>query len=103
VTAQVQLQQNLQKILKPKPRTFFTRLQGFEQRSSTIAWGVMLLLVEIDRYIGRYLGFNDISVSAKTANFISLSRCLQYAVTFLTHPDNLRKKAQWSKSAVILQ
>jgi len=47
---------------------------------------------------GRYLGFTDISLSAKTANFIGLSRCWQNAVIFLTHPDNLRKKAQRSKS-----
>jgi len=40
----------------------------------------------------------DILVLAKTADFISLSRCWQNAVTFLTHPDNLRKKAQQSKS-----
>jgi len=60
--------------------------------------------LEIDRYIGlaaisgRYLGFTDISVSAKTADFIGLSRCWQNAVIFLTHADNLRKKAQRSKS-----
>jgi len=32
------------------------------------------------------------------ADFIGLSRCWQNAVIFLTHPDNLRKKAQRSKS-----
>ena len=42
--------------------------------------------------IGLYLGFTDISVLAKTANFIGLSRCWQNAVIFLTHPNNLRKK-----------
>jgi len=31
-------------------------------------------ILEIDRYIGRYLGFTDISVSAKTANIIGLNR-----------------------------
>jgi len=50
------------------------------------------------QYIGRYLGFTDISVSAKTANIIGLNRSCQNAVIFLTYPDNLRKKAQWSKS-----
>jgi len=30
--------------------------------------------LEIDRYIGRHLGFTDISVSAKTANIIGLNR-----------------------------
>jgi len=60
--------------------------------------------VEIYRYIGladiigQYLGFADISVLAKTADFIGLSRCWQNAVIFLTHPDNLLKKAQQSKS-----
>ena len=53
--------------------------------------------LEIDRYIGRYLGFTDISVSAKTADIIGLNRSGQNAVIFLTHPDNLRKKAQRSK------
>jgi len=48
------------------------------------------------------LGFADISASAKTADLIGLSRCWQNAVIFLTHPDNLRKKAQRSKSTVIL-
>ena len=55
-------------------------------------------IVEIDRYIGRYLGFTDISVSAKTANIIGHNRSWQNAVIFLTLPDNLRKKAQRSKS-----
>jgi len=54
--------------------------------------------VEINWYIGRYLGFTDISLSAKTADFIGLSRCWQDAVILLMHPDNLRKKAQQSKS-----
>jgi len=40
--------------------------------------------------LSRYLGFNDISVSAKMADFIGLSKCWQTAVLFLTHPDNLR-------------
>jgi len=56
------------------------------------------LWVEIDRYIGWYLDFTDISVSAKTADIIGLSRCWQNAVIFLTHPDNLHEKAQWTKS-----
>jgi len=56
------------------------------------------LKLEVDRYIGRYLGFTDISVSAKTADFIGLSRSWQNAVIFLTHADNLRKKAQQTKS-----
>jgi len=30
--------------------------------------------------------------------FISLNRCWQNAVIFLTHPHNLRKTEQWSKS-----
>jgi len=47
------------------------------------------------RYIGWYLGFTDISVSA---NVIGFNRNRQNAVTFLMHPDNLRKKAQHSKS-----
>ena len=63
-----------------------------------------ILCLEIDRYIslayiiGRYLGFTDISVSAKTDNFIGLSRCWQNTVIFLMHADNLRKKAQRTKS-----
>jgi len=50
---------------------------------------------------GQYLGFTNMLVSAKTAilsDFISPSRCWQKAVIFLTHPDNLHKKAQWTKS-----
>jgi len=43
--------------------------------------------------IDRYLGFADTSISAKTANFISLSRCWQNAVIFLMYPDNLLNKA----------
>jgi len=56
--------------------------------------------IEIDRYISlaEIFGFADISVSAKTADFIGLSRCWQNAVILLTHPDNLLKKAQQSKS-----
>ena len=46
---------------------------------------------------GRYLGFTDISVSAKTTEFIGLGRCCQNAVIFLTHPDNLCWKAQRTK------
>ena len=43
--------------------------------------------LEIDRYIGRFLGFTDIGISS----------CWQNAVIFLKHPDNLRKKARaWS-------
>jgi len=41
------------------------------------------------RYIGRYLGFTDILVSAKTADFIGLSRCWQNSAIFITHPVNL--------------
>ena len=48
--------------------------------------------------IGRYLGFAGISVSAKTADIIGHNRSWQNAVIFFTHPDNLRKKAQRSKS-----
>jgi len=55
---------------------------------------IMPSKVEIDRY----LGFTDISLSAKTADIIGLNRSWQNAVIFLTHPDNLRKKAQRSKS-----
>jgi len=40
------------------------------------------------------LGFTDISVSAKLADFFSLSRCWQNGVVFCTHADNLRKKAR---------
>ena len=47
---------------------------------------------------GRYLGFVNISVSAKTADFIDFSRCWQNAVIFLSHPDTLSKKVQWTKS-----
>jgi len=36
----------------------------------------------------------SISLSAKTTDFIGLSRCWQNAVIFLTNPDNLCKKAQ---------
>ena len=53
------------------------------------------LKLEIDRY----LGFTDISLSAKTADIIGLNRSWQNTVIFLTHPDNLRKKAQQSKSS----
>jgi len=49
-------------------------------------------------YISWYLGFTNILVLAKTADFIGLNRSWQNTVIFLTHPDNLRKKAQWSKS-----
>jgi len=48
--------------------------------------------------IDRYLGFTIISVSSKTVDFIGLSKCSQYAVIFLTQPDNLHKKSQQSKS-----
>jgi len=62
------------------------------------------LVQEIDQYIslddilGRYLCSTEILVSAKTENFIGHSKCWQNAVIFLTHPDNLHKKAQQSKS-----
>ena len=69
--------------------TVWNKCQKHFQCGVTIAQ-----LVEINRY----LGFTNISVSAKTADFIGLSRCWQNAVIFLTHPDNLRKKAQRSKS-----
>jgi len=49
-------------------------------------------------YIGRYLGFTNISVSTKTTDIIGLSRCWQNAAIFLTHADNLCKKAQQTKS-----
>jgi len=48
-----------------------------------------ILTLEIDRYIGRYLSFTDI---------IDLNRSWQNAVIFYMHADNLRKKAQRSKS-----
>ena len=66
--------------------------------SDKLRINTMLFQVEIDRYIGRYLGFTNISVSAKTADNIGLNRSWQNTVIFLTHPDNLRKKAQQSKS-----
>jgi len=50
------------------------------------------------RYIGRYLRFTNILVSVKTADSIGLNRSWQSAVIFLTHPDNMRKNAQRSKS-----
>ena len=57
---------------------------------------------EINRYISaRHLGFTNIglSVSAKMADIIGLSRCWKNPVIFLTHADNnLRKKAQRKKS-----
>jgi len=46
--------------------------------------------------IGWYLGFTYILVSAKT-----LSSCWQNAVVFLTHPDNLHKKAQRSQDSYL--
>jgi len=52
----------------------------------------------MDRYIGRYLGFTDISVSPVLADIIGLNRSWQNTAIFLTHPDNLRKKVQRSKS-----
>jgi len=54
--------------------------------------------MEIDRYIGQYLGFTDMSVLAKMSYFIGLSRYWQNAIIFLMHADNLRKKAQQTKS-----
>jgi len=53
---------------------------------------------EIDDISGRYLCFTNISVSAKMADIIGLSRCWQRAVILFTHADNLCKKAQRSKS-----
>jgi len=47
---------------------------------------------------GRHLGFTDMSVSAKTTDFIGLCRSCEKAVIFLTHPDNWRWKAQRTKS-----
>jgi len=44
------------------------------------------------------MGFTDILVSAKIANFISLSRCWQSVAIFLVHLNNLGKKAQRTKS-----
>jgi len=61
-------------------------------------------LLEIYRYIsrgqciGQYLGFTNISLLATMDNFIGLRRCWENAVIFLTHADNLRKKAQQTKS-----
>jgi len=64
-----------------------------------------MFLLEIDRYTGHgqyicwYLGFTNISVLAKMADFeIGLIRCWQNAVTFLTYADNLGKKTQQTKS-----
>jgi len=60
--------------------------------------------IETDRYTGladiisRYLGFTNTSVSVKTADKIGLSMCGQNAAIFLIHADNLRKKAQRTKS-----
>ena len=48
--------------------------------------------------IDRYLGFTDISVSAKTADIIGFNKSWQNAVIILMYPDNLRKKAQRSNS-----
>ena len=59
--------------------------------------------LEIDRYIGRCLGFTDISVSAKTADIIGLNRSWQNADIFFTHPDNLRKKVPRSKSRLTME
>jgi len=43
---------------------------------------------------GRYLGFTDISVSAKMTDIISLVRCWQNAVIFIPH--TFRQLAQES-------
>jgi len=40
--------------------------------------GYMQSIVEIDRYIGRYLGFTDVSVSAETAS-VGVDKTLLYA------------------------
>ena len=58
----------------------------------------ILQVTSIDQHIGQYLGFTNISVSAKMAYFIGLGRWWHSAVIFLTPADNLRKKAQWTKS-----
>jgi len=50
------------------------------------------------RYMGQWLGFTDIWVSARLADIIGLNRSWQNAVIFLTHADNLHKKAQRTKS-----
>jgi len=47
---------------------------------------------------GRYLGFTHISTSVKTADIIGLNMSWKKGVIFLTHPDNLYKEAQRSKS-----
>ena len=48
---------------------------------------------------GWYLTFTDISVLAD-----GLNKCWQNVVIFLTHADNVRKKAQWNQvKTVILQ
>jgi len=55
------------------------------------AWQGWLAL-EIDRYFG----LTNISVSARLADYIGLGRCWENAVIFLTHVDNVHKKAQWT-------
>jgi len=59
---------------------------------------------DIDRYIGladissQHLGLTDVLLLAKVAEIIGRSRCWENAVIFLTHADNLCKKAQQTKS-----
>jgi len=45
-----------------------------------------------------YLGFANLSLLAKTAGLIGLSRYQQNTVIFLTYADNSHKKAQQNKS-----
>jgi len=56
------------------------------------------MVISGHRLVTDYLAFTDISVSAKTADMIGFNRSWQNAVIFLTHPDNMRKKAQRYKS-----
>ena len=60
-----------------------------------LAYYCLLLEIGLADISAEYLDFTDISI---LADFIGLSRCWKNAVTFHTHPDNLRKKAKWSKS-----
>jgi len=54
--------------------------------------------MEVDRYIGPIFGsYWYVGIGQNGRFKIVLSRCLQNTVTFLTHADNLRKKAQRTK------
>jgi len=54
--------------------------------------------LEIDRYYRPIFGFCRYIGIGQSSRFIGLSRCWQNTVTYLTHSDNLLKKAQQSKS-----